>query len=402
MEDKEVLVKVEGLGKKFCKNLKKSLAYGAQDVARSLVGKSSKKELRKGEFWALKDINFELRRGECLGLLGHNGAGKSTLLKVLNGLIKPDEGTVTIRGRVGALIELGAGFNPVLTGRENIYNNAAVLGFSQKEIDDKLEDIIDFSEIREFIDSPVQSYSSGMKVRLGFAVASQMEPDVLFIDEVLAVGDVAFRLKCFNKILGLLSNGVSIIFVSHSIPQVLRICTKGLVLNKGRVELNDEIKNAVTTYEKLFITDKLSKLGKDEKSKSKDVAIKKITLDRKEYNRGDNVEIKIHCSSNTLLKRTKIRIAVESPNLGPLGGFSSPYHNQFFDVDGEMEIIGVIENIPLQMGAYNIVVGWYSEDMTTIYDLKNYGVTLEITGPPIVMMANGVDGIINFKHSWVV
>ena len=228
----EVLIKVEGLGKKFCKDLKKSLQYGVQDVVRSMVGKSSKHDLRKGEFWALKDINFELKRGECLGLLGHNGAGKSTLLKVLNGLIKPDEGKVTIQGRVGALIELGAGFNPILTGRENIYNNASVLGFSKEETDDKLEDIIEFSEIREFIDTPVQNYSSGMKVRLGFAIAAQMEPDVLFIDEVLAVGDMGFKLKCLNRIDELMKTS-AVIFVSHTMPMVSRVCSHVMFMDHG-------------------------------------------------------------------------------------------------------------------------------------------------------------------------
>jgi lipopolysaccharide transport system ATP-binding protein len=189
----EVLIRCEGLSKKFCKDFKRSLWYGIKDVTSSFSKKAQHHDvLRKDEFWAVKDISFELRRGECLGLIGHNGAGKSTLLKLLNGLITPDQGQVTMKGRVGALIELGAGFNPVLTGRENIYNNGAVLGFSKEEIDSKLEAIIDFSELRDFIDMPVQNYSSGMKVRLGFAVAAQMEPDILLIDEVLAVGDMGF------------------------------------------------------------------------------------------------------------------------------------------------------------------------------------------------------------------
>ncbi len=230
----EVLVKAENVSKKFCRDLKRSLWYGVKDIASEIVGAKNNGQLRKDEFWAVKDVSFELRRGECLGLIGHNGAGKSTLLKLLNGLIKPDKGKITMKGRIGSLIELGAGFNPILTGRENIYNNGAVLGFSKKEIAAKFDAIVDFSEIGEFIDMPVQNYSSGMKVRLGFAVAAQMEPDVLIIDEVLAVGDVGFRTKCFNRINELLAKS-SVIFVSHQMSQIGRI-SSNIFLMKGGCE----------------------------------------------------------------------------------------------------------------------------------------------------------------------
>lgn len=228
----EVLIKVENVSKKFAKSLKKSLFYGVQDVCYSITGRMQNKSLRNGEFWAVKDISFEVRRGECLGLIGHNGAGKSTLLKMLNGLISPDEGTIAIKGKIGALIELGAGFNPILTGRENIYNNAAIIGFTKKEIDEKLDEIIAFAELEEFIDMPVQNYSSGMKVRLGFAVAAQMEPDVLIIDEVLAVGDLGFRIKCINRIHEILKKS-AVIFVSHTMNQISSVCTGVLLLNRG-------------------------------------------------------------------------------------------------------------------------------------------------------------------------
>ena len=233
MINEEVLVSVEGVSKKFSRNYKKSLWYGLIDTIRKIFGIKANKALRKSEFWAVRNISFTLNRRDCIGLIGHNGAGKSTLLKMLNGLIPPDEGRIEMRGRVNALIELGAGFDPILTGRENIYNNGSVLGFSKKEIDDKLDAIIEFSEIGDFIDSPVQNYSSGMKVRLGFAVAAQMEPDILIIDEVLAVGDIGFVLKCLNRIDSLLKNA-AIIFVSHSMPQVARICTELLLMKNGR------------------------------------------------------------------------------------------------------------------------------------------------------------------------
>lgn len=253
MEEKEILVKVEGLSKKFCKDLKTSLWYGVKDLYSNFRGNKEKRELREKEFWAVKDINFELRRGECLGLIGHNGAGKSTLLKILNGLIKPDTGKVTIKGRVGALIELGAGFNPILTGRENIYNNGAILGFSRKEITEKLEQIIDFAEIRGFIDMPVQNYSSGMRVRLGFAIAAQMDPDVLIIDEVLAVGDLGFMLKCFKTIDTILPH-TAIIFVSHNMPLITRICGYILLLENGKSKFQGaEVGKGIDLYYSRFI-----------------------------------------------------------------------------------------------------------------------------------------------------
>ncbi len=257
--DNEVLVKVENLGKVFCRDLKRSLIYGLQDGFKDLMGFAGRRVesggqflLREGEFWSNQDINFELKRGECLGLIGHNGAGKTTLLKILNGLIKPDVGRVEMRGSVGALIALGAGFNPILTGRENIFIAGSVLGASTKYIQQKLEEIIEFSEIGDFIDAPVQSYSSGMQVRLGFAVASTLEPDILLIDEVLAVGDMGFRIKCLNRIHSLLPK-TAVIFVSHSMQMVSRICTKGILLQKGRISAQSEsITNIINNYNASF------------------------------------------------------------------------------------------------------------------------------------------------------
>jgi len=231
---KETLIKVENISKKFCTNLKKSLIYGGTDIIKGFVGLKPSENLRKDEFWAIDNVSFDLRRGECLGLIGHNGAGKSTLLKMLNGLIRPDKGRIEMYGKVGALIELGAGFSPLLTGRENIYNNGAILGFTKDEINEKYDEIVEFSEIGDFIESPVQNYSSGMKVRLGFAIAAQMEPDILLIDEVLAVGDLGFQAKCFNRINELI-NKCAIIFVSHSMPQVARIASEVIHLKKGLI-----------------------------------------------------------------------------------------------------------------------------------------------------------------------
>ncbi len=242
--DNEVLVKVDGVSKIFCRDLKKSLLYGLKDSARDLFSwrknneqrtKNNERRLRDGEFLAVNNVSFELRRGECLGLIGRNGAGKTTLLKMLNGLIKPDAGRIEIRGRVGALIALGAGFNPILSGRENIYVNGSILGLSKRNIDIKLDEIINFAEIDEFIDTPVQSYSSGMQVRLGFAVAvTLIQPDVLILDEVLAVGDSAFRIKCLTKLAELTKTSATV-FVSHDSVQISRACNRVIWMSRGSV-----------------------------------------------------------------------------------------------------------------------------------------------------------------------
>ena len=262
IDNDEVLIKAEHVSKKFCCSLKRSLWYGAQDVARSLApwvqppsiehGNDADEfrlsPLRKDEFWAVRDVSFEVRRGECLGLIGHNGAGKSTLLKILNSLNRPDTGRITMRGRVGALIELSAGFNPILTGRENIYNQAALLGFTKQETDAKFDAIVDFSELEEFLDMPLQNYSSGMKVKLGFAIASQMEPDILIIDEVLAVGDIGFRFKCINAMADLMSRA-AVVFVSHTMPQIVRVCNAVMHLDKGEVTYHGlDISRGVDAY----------------------------------------------------------------------------------------------------------------------------------------------------------
>ena len=246
----DVVLSVNQVSKRFCRNLKRSLFYGVQDIGTEVLGLSRDVEhLRPQEFWALKDVSLELRRGEAVGLVGANGAGKTTLLRIISGLIKPDTGSVEIRGRVAPLIALGAGFNPILTGRENIYVNMAILGLSQQEIEERFERVIEFAEIGEAIDSPVQSYSSGMAARLGFASAIFTEPDILLVDEVLAVGDLSFRAKCTRKIADLRTKGVSIILVSHSSGLVLGVCEQAVYLNSGKVKMTGRAGDVVSYYE---------------------------------------------------------------------------------------------------------------------------------------------------------
>ena len=250
----DTLITVENVSKKFCRRLKRSLWYGMKDLGAELIGRNnSHRELRKDEFWALKDVSFDLKRGDTLGLIGRNGAGKTTLLRMLNGLIKPDSGRIEIKGRMQALIALGAGFNPILTGRENIYVNASVLGIRKAEVDCRFDEIVDFSGIEEFINTPVQSYSSGMAVRLGFAVAAHMDPDILLVDEVLAVGDEGFQSKCLNKIGELKKKGTAIILVSHNMHTISTFANEVILMNNGKHEQFNNVADGIKAYRRLFI-----------------------------------------------------------------------------------------------------------------------------------------------------
>jgi len=229
----DILLDVHDLGKKYARSLRRSLRYGMQDVVTEAVGRRHGEELREEEFWALKDVSFQLRRGECLAVLGGNGAGKSTLLKVLSGILAPDRGHVRCEGRLEKMIELMAGMAPSLSGRENVMLRARLLGLSKIEAARRLDEVVDFAELDEGIDMPVMFYSSGMKARLGFATTVVMSPDVLLIDEVLAVGDLGFRMKCYERVDDM-RRTAAVVLVTHGMGHVSRMATSALVLHKGR------------------------------------------------------------------------------------------------------------------------------------------------------------------------
>ena len=214
------------------------------------IKKLKGEKLRFNEFWALKDVSFELKKGERLGILGLNGAGKSTLLKVIAGVYKPTKGSVQRYGHMAPMIELGAGFDPNYTGRENIFLYGSVLGFSKEFLMSKYDEILEFSELGEFIDVPIKNYSSGMKARLGFSIATVVEPEILILDEVLSVGDAKFRKKCEKKMKKMFDHGVTVLFVSHSLAQVKRLCNKAIILEHGQLIAKGDIDDVVEIYEK--------------------------------------------------------------------------------------------------------------------------------------------------------
>lgn len=295
------------------------MLYGINDISRNTLGLSSRPgKLRKGEFWAVDNVSVELQKGETLGIIGLNGAGKTTILKMLNGIFWPDKGKITVKGRTGALIAVGAGFHPMLSGRENIFINGAIMGMTKKEVDEKFHDIVDFADIGEFIDFPVKFYSSGMFVRLGFAIAAHCSPDILLIDEVMAVGDLDFQTKCFNRIGELMSKGTTAVLVSHSMVHIQRICDRCLWLDSGKVvaigiplEITDayqlktieEHENASVQVDKNdgLQIEKVSFLDQDGKKRNKfnpDEPISvEIYVDPKERVENPTFEIKLKSSS---------------------------------------------------------------------------------------------------------
>ena len=218
--------------------------------ARSLVGRSNDRQLTNGKnfIWALNDVSFDLEEGKVLGIVGRNGAGKSTLLKILSRVTEPTRGTVSVRGRVGSLLEVGTGFHPELTGRENIYMNGAILGMKRAEIDKKFDEMVEFSEVGQFIDTPVKRYSSGMYLRLAFAVAAHLEPEILVVDEVLAVGDAEFQRKCLGKMSDVAQQGRTVLFVSHNMSAILRLTQEAIVLKKGQLIKRAPTAEAVDYY----------------------------------------------------------------------------------------------------------------------------------------------------------
>lgn len=239
----EIAVKVDNVSILF--NLNKE----GVDSFKEYMIKLLKRQLHYDEFWALTDVSFELKKGERLGIMGLNGAGKSTLLKTIAGVLKPSKGSVTVKGVIAPLLELGAGFDGQYTGKENIFLYGSVMGYSREFIASKYDEIVAFSELKKFIDVPLKNYSSGMKARLGFAIATAVEPEVLILDEVLSVGDAKFRAKSEKKVRSMFDKGVTVLFVSHSVQQVKSICNKAILLEHGKIVASGEVEDICTIYE---------------------------------------------------------------------------------------------------------------------------------------------------------
>lgn len=364
----EVAIKVEHLSKKYCKSLKRSMLYGVEDIGRNMVGLSSRSDkLRKNEFWAVKDVSFEVKRGETLGIIGPNGAGKTTLLKMLNGIFWPDKGKISVRGRVGALIEVGAGFHPLLTGRENVYINAAILGMKKKEVDRKFDDIVAFADIGDFLDTPVKFYSSGMFVRLGFAVAVYCEPDILLVDEVLAVGDMNFQNKCFDKIGDLKKKGTAIVLVSHNMHIISTFGQTVILLNNGRAKYFDSVAAGIKEYTELFMNKEDFGIEKICSGNEK-IKFFSTEINKRIFYPGESFSISIKYESLVNYDGTDIDIAILTSN-EPLFYFQATNKAYKKKIDlkrGSHELKIKIEDIKINNAMIKIAIAIWSKDRSEL------------------------------------
>lgn len=404
----DVVIKVDKVSKKFSRSLKHVMLYGMQDIARNIIGLSSNSgKLRNGEFWAVKDVSFEVKKGETIGIIGLNGSGKSTLLKMLNGIFMPDKGKIEIRGRVGALIEVGAGFHPMLTGRENIYINGAILGMSKKEIDKKFDDIINFADIGDFIDSPVKHYSSGMYVRLGFAVAVHCEPDILLIDEVLAVGDEEFRRKCMSKLNEFKSAEKAIVLVSHSMELIQGYCNRGMWVDAGVIKESGAPAHVIDSYFRHVVGVMQATNGKEGRRwGSGDAEITDIKLFNHE---GKEVEIIESGEEALFVVRVRFKKNAENPIFGILlrnsqgawvYGTNTMWHDMKFGTfhAGEEITVTFRQRMNLVGDVYYIDPSIAYPDGITSYDWRENALKFSVVTSKRVVGVSNLDSCISVQR----
>ena len=372
----KTIIKVEGLSKKYILN---KLAAQKSDllvknVLSSLRGLSQKKQTE--EFYALKDVSFEIEQGDRVGIIGRNGAGKSTLLKILSRITPPTSGRIEYSGRMASLLEVGTGFHPDLSGRENIYLNGSILGMPKHEIDRKFDEIVAFAEVEKFLDTPVKRYSSGMYVRLAFAVAAHLDSDILIVDEVLAVGDAAFQKKCLGKMEDASQqSGKTILFVSHNMGQISSLCNKGILLNKGVVENRGSAKDMVNQYFSNTTENNEANIV-FEYSEHQDYFIKKIQLlNSKNENiitfpHDDVVVIAIEIGCNTMLNDALLSFMVSDFNEKKLFTTQKPLSN--FIKSNELKTIRItIPKDTLTPNMYKLSVAIHIPNVQLIDEKKN-------------------------------
>jgi ABC-2 type transport system ATP-binding protein len=338
--------------------------------------------IRAEDFWALRDVSFDVDEGESLALIGHNGSGKSTLLKVVAGILRPTGGTVRQRGRIAALLELGAGFHPELTGRENVYLNASFLGLSRKETDRVYDDIVAFAELEDFMGTAVKFYSSGMLVRLGFACAVHVDPDILLIDEVLAVGDESFQARCLDRVRSFQRQGRTIVLVTHALDMVRQLCDRAVMLDHGRVHASGGPDEVVREMRLTILKHDLE-FASDEGSKEIEIlgaALLKGTdsLDAPLYP-GDTLTIQVDLKAHEPIDDPVVSFALhDGTNSFVFGGDTVRAGAEFGRVDGKRRVRFQLEHLPFTGGKYWVTLGVHSRDNQRVYHVQDQRYSFEV------------------------
>jgi len=374
-------IEVEGLGKKYrigeqvldsYMSLRDEIAQIVKSGIKRISGKGKQSDddsNNKKTIWACKDISFKVKKGEVVGFIGRNGAGKSTLLKLLSRITEPTAGIAKIQGRVGSLLEIGTGFHPELTGRENIYLNGAILGMRRSEINSKFDAIVDFAEVETFLDTPVKRYSSGMLVRLGFAVAAHLEPEILIVDEVLAVGDLAFQNKCIRHMKKLTETGMTILVVSHNMASIQTACNRAILLDKGKIVDEGKPVNVIESFRTLLEVshDNEDLIGKNKDGSDAEVLFKSVELideegiPRRDFNFGEKARIKIDLFAENRVQDPMVAFRILRPDGVIVCNFNNWYDNFKLDyLEGDCTVEGWLPPFRIIPGYYliNIYV-WY-------------------------------------------
>jgi len=374
----EVAILFDGVSKKYILHHERARSF--QELALSLFRRNNRSH---EEFWALRNVSFTVRPGETVGLIGPNGAGKSTALKLISRIVEPTAGQIRVNGRVGALLELGAGFHPDLTGRENIFLNGSILGLSRSEIRRKLDEIITFAELERFIDVPVKHYSSGMYVRLGFSVAVHTDPEILLIDEVLSVGDASFQRKCLERVDQMRSEGVTVLFVSHSADAVRNLCSRAVWLENGLLVADDLAEVVVARYTDYSWNEdegKLEPRKSDEAERWGDgqVQITSVRLldgrgeEKQQFHLGETLRVEMRYRAEERVERPVFGLAIHRSDGTHITGPNTQFAgHEIPHIEGEGVIQYTVRSLPLLEGAYYLSVAVHNWEDTRMFDYHN-------------------------------
>jgi ABC-2 type transport system ATP-binding protein len=379
----DTAISVQGVGKRFKRY---------RERPTSLKERLIRFRTTADEFWALRHVDADVPEGQTLGLLGPNGAGKTTLLKIIGGILRPNEGMVTTRGRIATLLALGAGFHAELTGRENVYLNASILGLSKGQIDRLFDDIIGFAELEDFVDTQVKFYSSGMYVRLGFAVAVHVDPAILLVDEVLAVGDIAFQRKCLDKVSSFQREGRTIVFVTHAPDLVLRVCHQALMLENGVISAQGKPTDVVHEF-RLAMAKKDLAYTWDEGTREIEIVSAEVFgadgTSRDWFAPGDEVVIQLDLKANTPVENPVVSFALHDQQNQFVFGTNTDWRDVFFPrFEGKHRVQFVLKSLPFVDGRYYVTLGVHSRDSSRVYHLQeqrySFAVVRGIENPGMV------------------